>query len=73
MSGFPFLQQPINNSAFNSQVANYKLHYREKEKRDVEYEFHVISNIYKTSTSVVKSIWNKIGKINKIWEFGFEI
>ena len=73
MSGFPFLQQPINNSAFNSQVANYKLHYREKEKRDVEYEFHVISNIYKTSTSVVKSIWNKIGNINNQGESVFEI
>ena len=63
MADFPFFQPGNNNSgnSLTNQVNTYKQFYREKEKRDVEYEFHVISNIYKTSANAVKSIWNKIG------------
>lgn len=60
-----FLQETNNNgnNLLTAQIKEYKLYLKDKEKQDAEFEFNVISNIYKTSTSAIKGIWNKISKI----------
>lgn len=59
---FPMFQNANNNSNLTAQINEYKNYYREKEKKDAEFEFNVIPSMLRTTSGAIKGIWNKISR-----------
>lgn len=56
-----FFSNNVNDNNLTAQINEYKQFYREKERKENEFEYNnIVPGILKTSASVIKGIWNKI-------------